>query len=356
MFFPKFNVRYEITVILEHLYTLQHYRQQLIALSRDLTHFLAFTNALANDLVYLFDEGLKCLASIHALQAEQETEAYQRLPAAAREEKEREYGQQEGGATSYLQLASSTIHLLSVLTADIVEPFTTHRLDFVSRFATTLTYYINKLVGPSISELKVRNKEKYAFAPRTLLKEMIVIFLHLSSSTPFMEKVASDERSYTPHIFDRAYSIMRRREILDPSDLRLFAAKKAEIQLIHANLLNFNESLGDVPEQYLDAVTAAMMTDPVRLPTSKQVVDRVTIQRHLMNSRTDPFNRSELKEEELLEEKELKEEIDGWMRQKKEEWLAGLKKEKEAQAGGGEEGDDDVEMKAEEGKDEADML
>ena len=341
-------------MILEHLYTLPHYKQQLIALSKDLTHFLAFTNALANDLVYLFDEGLKCLSRIKEQQEEQETEAYQRLPASLREEKERESHTEEQHCTSYLQLASSTIHFLSVLTGDVVEPFTTHRLDFVSRFATTLTYYINKLVGPHISQLKVKHKERFHFAPRVLLKEMIVIFLHLSSSTPFMEKVASDERSYTPAIFDRAYSIMKRREILDPPDLRLFYRKKQEIELIHSHLVDFNESLGDVPENYLDALTAVMMTDPVRLPTSKQVVDRVTIQRHLMNSRTDPFNRSELKEEELIEEKELKEEIDGWMRGKKEEWLAGLKREKGE--GKEEEGEEDADMKTEEGKEEADMI
>ena len=135
-----------------------HYRAALIALSKELSHFLAFTNALANDLVYLFDEGLKCLTQIKELQAERDTPAYATLPPAAREEKEREYGQVEGSCTSYLQLASSTIHLLSVLSADIVEPFTTPRLDFVTRFASTLTYYINKLVGPSVSDLKVKDK------------------------------------------------------------------------------------------------------------------------------------------------------------------------------------------------------
>ena len=348
-------MRYEITLLLEHLYTLPHYRQQLIALSRDLTHFLAFTNALANDLVYLFDEGLKCLTQLKGMQEERETEVYQRLAPAAREEKEREYQTEESHCTSYLQLASSTIHLLSVLTVDIVEPFTTSRLDFVSRFATTLTYYIHKLVAPSISQLKVQHKERYHFAPRVLLKEMILIFLHLSSSSAFLEKVASDERSYSPAIFDRAYSIMKRREILDPTDLRLFASRKADIAMIHANLVTFNDSLGDIPEQYLDALLSSIMTDPVRLPRSKQVVDRVTIQRHLMNSRTDPFNRSELKEEELLEEPQLKEEIDTWMREKKEEWLEGLRKKEEGKTEEGEEEkDDDSDMKQADGKDDQD--
>ena len=327
MFFPKFSVRYEITMILDHLYGIPHYKQQLIALSKDLDHFLRFVNAVANDLVYLFEEGLKCLTTLHAMQTQQTTAEYQQLAAAQREEKEREYQQEEQHCTSYLQLASSTIHFLSVLTADVVEPFTTHRLDFVSRFATTLTYYINKLVGPSVNELKVKNKDKYHFHPRVLLKEMVTIFLHLSSSTAFLEKVAMDDRSYSEEIFNRAYAILKRREILEPAAIRLFYQKKNDIALLHSSQHNFLDSIGDIPEHYLDALIGSVMTDPVKLPKSQQVVDRVTIQRHLMNSATDPFNRSELKEEELVDMSELKAEIDAWMADKKTEWLAGLKQQ-----------------------------
>ena len=343
MFFPKFSVRYEITTILDYLYNIPHYKQQLIALSKDLDHFLRFVNAVANDLVYLFEEGLKCLTSLHSMQTQQATPEYQQLPAAQREEKEREYQQEEQHCTSYLQLASATIHFLSVLTADIVEPFTTHRLDFVSRFATTLTYYINKLVGPSVNELKVRNKDKYHFHPRILLKEMITIFLHLSSSTAFLEKVAMDERSYSEEIFNRAYAIIKRRDILDPPAVRLFYVKKNDIALLHSSQQNFTDSIGDIPEHYLDALIGSIMTDPVKLPKSQQVVDRHTIQRHLMNSPTDPFNRSDLAENELIDMAELKAEIDGWMAVKKEEWLAGLKKQQGEK--GDEEGETDEEMK-----------
>ena len=353
MFFPKFNVRYEITMILDHLYSISHYKQQLIVLSKDLDHFLRFVNAVANDLVYLFEEGLKCLTTLHSMQTQQATSEYQQLPAAQREEKEREYQQEEQHCTSYLQLASSTIHFLSVLTADVVEPFTTHRLDFVSRFATTLTYYINKLVGPSVNELKVKNQDRYHFQPRVLLKEMITIFLHLSSSTAFLEKVAMDERSYSEDIFNRAYSIIKRRDILDPPAIRLFFQKKNDIALIHSSQQNFLDSIGDIPEQYTDALIGSVMTDPVKLPKSQQVVDRVTIQRHLMNSATDPFNRSELKEEELVEMAELKAEIDAWMSTKKEEWLAGLKKQREEK---GEKDEEDEEMKTDEGKGDDDVM
>ena len=336
-------------MVLDHLYASGHYKAQLIGLSRDLDHFLRFVNAVANDLVYLFEEGLKCLTTLHAMQTEQATSEYQQLPVAQREEKEREYQQQEQHCTSYLQLASSTIHFLSVLTADVVEPFTTHRLDFVSRFATTLTYYINKLVGPSVNELKVHNKDKYHFHPRVLLKEMVTIFLHLSSSTAFLEKVAMDDRSYSEAIFNRAYSILKRRDILDPPAIRLFYQKKNDIALLHSSQQNFLDSIGDIPEQYTDALIGSVMADPVKLPKSQQVVDRVNIQRHLLNSATDPFNRSELKDSELIDMPELKAEIDAWMAEKKGQWLAGLK----SQQGDKAEEDEDEEMKTDEGKDDA---
>ena len=185
-----------------------------------------------------------------------------------------------------------------------------------------------------------------------------MIFLHLSSSSRFLEKVASDERSYSPEIFDRAYAIMKRREILDPPDLRLFYAKKQEIALLHAHQADFQESLGDVPEHFLDALMSCMMSDPVRLPISKQVVDRVTIERHLMNSKTDPFIRVPLDVSQLEPLPELRDEIERWIAEKKAEWMAGLKKQRQEQ---GEGEDDDTDMKTQDdgkddGKDEADML
>ena len=44
-----------------------------------------------------------------------------------------------------------------------------------------------------------------------------------------------------------------------------------------------------------------LMSDPVRLPPSGTVMDRKIILRHLLNSHTDPFNRAELKESDLVD-------------------------------------------------------
>ena len=67
---------------------------------------------------------------------------------------------------------------------------------------------------------------------------------------------------------------------------------------------------------------AILMTDPVTLPVSKQVVDRSTIVQHLLGDPHDPFNRTPLKIEDVIPNTELREKINVWKeerRKKKEE-------------------------------------
>jgi hypothetical protein len=45
------------------------------------------------------------------------------------------------------------------------------------------------------------------------------------------------------------------------------------------------------------------------LPTSKVIVDRITIKKHLLNDKSDPFNRHPLTYEMLIEMPDLKAKI-----------------------------------------------
>ncbi len=38
----------------------------------------------------------------------------------------------------------------------------------------------------------------------------------------------------------------------------------------------------NAPDEYLDPITDILMTDPVMLPSSRNIVDRTTIARHLL--------------------------------------------------------------------------
>ena len=62
-----------------------------------------------------------------------------------------------------------------------------------------------------------------------------------------------------------------------------------------------------------------LMTDPVRLPNSGQIVDRSTIARHLLSDQNDPFTRAPLTMEQVEPLDDLKVNIQAWMEEKRQE-------------------------------------
>lgn len=77
-----------------------------------------------------------------------------------------------------------------------------------------------------------------------------------------------------------------------------------------------DEGDADVPENFVDPITMAVMTDPVRLPDSKVVLERGTIGRHLEEYGTDPYSREALEVGDLEEMPELRAEIARWQADK----------------------------------------
>mmetsp|Transcript_41182 Transcript_41182/g.62638 ORF Transcript_41182/g.62638 Transcript_41182/m.62638 type:complete len:97 (+) Transcript_41182:124-414(+) len=65
----------------------------------------------------------------------------------------------------------------------------------------------------------------------------------------------------------------------------------------------------EVPDEFLDPLTYVMMEDPVELPSSKQIVDFKTIQKHLKQDQTDPFNRAPLDIDDVVRKQTLKRQI-----------------------------------------------
>ncbi|QDZ23495.1 E3 ubiquitin-protein ligase [Chloropicon primus] len=78
------------------------------------------------------------------------------------------------------------------------------------------------------------------------------------------------------------------------------------------------DDLDDIPEEFLDPIQFTVMRDPVRLPSSKVVIDRSIIERHLLLDKTDPFSRSELTIDMVEPMPELKERIRAWIKEKME--------------------------------------
>ena len=50
----------------------------------------------------------------------------------------------------------------------------------------------------------------------------------------------------------------------------------------------------DIPVEFLDPIMSTPIINPVELPSSKTIVEKETIENHLVFSQTDPFNRADL--------------------------------------------------------------
>jgi ubiquitin conjugation factor E4 B len=73
-----------------------------------------------------------------------------------------------------------------------------------------------------------------------------------------------------------------------------------KVENIVRQKVKFDIDFSNAPDEFRDPLMDTLMVDPVRLPTSGNVMDRSVILRHLLNSQTDPFNRQPLSEDKLI--------------------------------------------------------
>lgn len=67
----------------------------------------------------------------------------------------------------------------------------------------------------------------------------------------------------------------------------------------------------------VDPLTYDIMRDPVKLPSSKNIVDRSTIKQHFLSDATDPFNRVPLNWDDISDAVELRVEIEAFVAARK---------------------------------------
>ena len=128
----------------------------------------------------------------------------------------------------------------------------------------------------------------------------------MSEQLEFVKAVGADGRSYKPAVLKRASSLTGSLSLS-----KLLEKVSAILPPLTTTEADGSSAI-DVPEEFLDQLMFTVMEDPVLLPSSKTILDRSTIVAHLLNSSTDPFNRSPLQIDELLPQPDLKARIDDW--------------------------------------------
>jgi ubiquitin conjugation factor E4 B len=280
-----------------------------------------------NDVTFVLDESFTAFKEIHDV-AKLLEDSPPDMDQAARQENEEKLSAAQGKAKSYMQLTNETVSMLKLFTEALADSFT--KKEVVVRLAHMLDYNLEALVGPKRASLKVKNPEEYGWNPRQMLAEVTDVYLNLQSKQSFIDAVATDGRAYRPEYWAEAHRTLARYALKNPEQLKEWENMASEIETAKERADLEEADLGDIPSEYEDPLMATLMEDPVTLPISKIVVDRSTIQSHLLSDPHDPFNRTPLKLEDVIPNDELREEILAW----KANQLAQKMAERSAAAGG----------------------
>lgn len=174
------------------------HRASIVNESNNGKQFVKFINMLMNDTTFLLDESLESLKRIHEVQElMSDTTAWSALSQEQQQSRTRQLAADERQAKSYLTLAKETVAMFHYLTVDIKEPFL--RPELVGRLCAMLNFNLQQLCGPKCKNLRVRTQQKYGWQPRTLLSQLVDIYLHLDCDN-FAAALASDEVSVFPFI------------------------------------------------------------------------------------------------------------------------------------------------------------
>ncbi|KAF9030215.1 hypothetical protein BDZ89DRAFT_1091648 [Hymenopellis radicata] len=318
-FYDKFSMR-SIAAILKVIWDNPTHREALNAAALNVDQFVRFINLMINDVTYLMDESLGELTQIHNIQVEMDDPSWNTQSTEHRREREGTLRQLERHASGYISLGRSTVELLKVFTAETKAPFMMPEI--VDRLAAMLDYNLVALVGPKYQELRVRNAEKYRFNPKTLLSDILQVFINLSDQDEFVQAVANDGRSYSKEVFASAEAIAIRRGVKVEAELELLRQFVVKVEDAKASM-DAEEELGDVPDEFLDPLMFTVMRDPVTLPSSRAVIDRSTIKSHLLSDTKDPFNRVPLSIEDVIPNTELKNRIESFLIERRKKNVGG---------------------------------
>ncbi|XP_026460034.1 probable ubiquitin conjugation factor E4 [Papaver somniferum] len=334
-FLGRFFIRDEIAKFLKYLWEEPSHLDAWTKFAKEEEKgvYLNFLNFLINDSIYLQDEGFNKIRKLKEMEnrrkmekeredrideslSEVEDESYSEVEEELHSEVEEEsYSDVEHDIRDYIALALDDINMLAFTSEQITAPFLLPQM--VERIANMLNYFLVQLVGPKRNSLNIENAEKYRFKPRTLLRKIISIYVHIArddKENTLAAAICKDARSYSDKLFTEVAKVRGLGEDGNWMELQEFANLGAKVRLVASEAMHAEAALGEIPDEFLDPIQCTLMTDPVTLPSSNVTVERSVIERHLLSDTKDPFNRSHLTQDMLIPDVQLKSRIDEFVR------------------------------------------
>ncbi|XP_022107418.1 ubiquitin conjugation factor E4 A-like [Acanthaster planci] len=320
-FEQKFNYRRPMYHILKYLWSLQQHRQSMKEIAKEALQsmeaanaplFLRFINLLINDAIFMLDEAMDNLKQIKEMQHQRDSGEWRSLSPLDLQQREGALRTNGSIARFFNVMSNESMNILKFITSEIKAIFV-HPV-MVDRVAAMFNDFLLKLVGPKMGALKVKNFDEFEFRPGSLVQHICQVYLNLGEDERFCAAVSRDGRSYSATLFTRADRVLKK--IIAPIEMiEAMAAFAERVRAMAAKQEEEEETFADAPDEFIDPLTFTLMSDPVTLPSSRIVMERAVIARHLLSDHTDPFNRSPLTMEEVIPNDELREKIETWKRE-----------------------------------------
>ncbi|XP_061168185.1 ubiquitin conjugation factor E4 A-like [Saccostrea echinata] len=322
-FEQKFNYRRPMYMVLEHVWEISLHRKCIKKLAEEAEKriedtdpplFLRFINLLINDAIFLLDEAFDYMTQIKDKQAEKDRGEWNNLDQQQRQENENTLRQITMLARYHNMMGNYTIHALELITREIKSIFC--HSSMVDRIAGMLNYFLLHLVGPKQRSFNVRDKNEIEFKPQQMVSDITQIYLNLGDNEAFCMAVSADGRSYSPELFQKTTGVLQKIG-KSPTMINQVDSLRDKIEVLRERQAEDELLYSDAPDEFLDPIMGTLMRDPVILPSSKNIVDRAVIARHILSDQTDPFNRSPLSLDMVTPDVDLKKRIDSWIQEKK---------------------------------------
>lgn len=315
--------RTKIAALLKYLWESPEHKAAFKRITEDKKAFITFANGIVNEMNDKFASVMESLPSIRTIQLQMANhEEWGRLSEEEREAVTSRLESNEREVRHFLPLCNSVMKMLGFLNTDkdIRDMFLME--DMCPRLANMLLHVLSKLVGSRGLDLKVDNPESYSFRPKEMLQDLCVVFSSFASANAFQIECARSGY-YTPDLMNKSVKTCRKLGLLFGQSMDLFALLAAKVEDASKEMTSDEDLYKDAPDEFLDPLMQEFMTDPVKLPTSGNIVDRKTITQHLLNDETDPFNRKALSIDDVVPATELKEQMRLWLDEAKAKRAAG---------------------------------
>jgi ubiquitin conjugation factor E4 B len=320
-FYEKFTVRQKILFLIDNIN--KGYGQLFEENIKDYTkkypeESTKMINLLMNDITFLNDEIIENLSVIKQYQdLIEDEERYKNVTEENKKYEEGKFKEKDRIVKQEINLFNSGLKFLVSISKVLQTNF--EKSNLCQNLANLLNYSLNIFITPRGNEIKVKNLNQYDFDPKFILASILTIYSSFVDSNIFIEFVIKDERSYKYENFEKALNFVKnKRNIpIKEEDFDNFEKLVKKIKELDSKIKSEEIDYSDAPDEFLDTITTILMDDPVELPTSHVIVDRKTIEHHLLSDQTDPFNRTKLTRDMLVPCPDLKKKIDEYKKKKK---------------------------------------